>query len=153
MPYMISSWTVADNASLSISKSKLVYRSMIFVNNKLTLICQQLATVSVRHTQLILLIWRVLHLWGKKCKANGAYDTCNFAKCSPFKKNSLTCKLNDKFVINNPSQLKCLAVLSSDLSLITIHISDCRQFSNIHISHSSVAVSYTHLTLPTIYSV
>jgi len=56
MPYTISSWTVADNASLSISKSKLVYRSMIFVNNKLTLICQQLATVSVRHTQLILLI-------------------------------------------------------------------------------------------------
>jgi len=36
-------------------------------------------------------------------------------------------------------QLKCLAVLPCDLSLITIHISDCRQFSHIHISQGSVA--------------
>jgi len=35
--------------------------------------------------------------------------------------------------------LKCLAVLPRDLSLITIHISDCRQFSDIHILQGSVA--------------
>jgi len=32
-----------------------------------------------------------------------------------------------------------LAILSCDLSLITIHISDYRQFSDIHISQGSVA--------------
>ena len=40
---------------------------------------------------------------------------------------------------SNASQLKCLAVLSCDLSLIIIHISDCCQFSDIHISQGSVA--------------
>jgi len=35
--------------------------------------------------------------------------------------------------------LKCLAILPCDLSSITIHISDCRQFSVIHISQGSVA--------------
>jgi len=34
---------------------------------------------------------------------------------------------------------KCLAVLSCDSSLITIRISDCRQFSDIHTSQRSVA--------------
>ena len=33
----------------------------------------------------------------------------------------------------------CLAVLSCDLSLITMHIWDCCQFSDIHISQGSVA--------------
>jgi len=33
---------------------------------------------------------------------------------------------------------KCLAVLSCDLSLIAIHITDCGQFSDIHISQSIV---------------
>jgi len=42
----------------------------------------------IYNSQVILLIWRTLHLWGQKCKANGVYDTinlftCNFAKCSP----------------------------------------------------------------------
>jgi len=36
-------------------------------------------------------------------------------------------------------QLKCLAILPCDLSVITIHISDCRQFTDIHISQGSVA--------------
>ena len=40
---------------------------------------------------------------------------------------------------SNSSQLKCLAVLSCDLSLITMHISDCSQISDIHISQGSVA--------------
>jgi len=35
--------------------------------------------------------------------------------------------------------LACLAMLSCDLSLIAIHISNYRQFSNIRISKSSVA--------------
>jgi len=39
---------------------------LIFVDNKLTLICllteQQLAAVSVRYTQVILLIWQILLL-------------------------------------------------------------------------------------------
>jgi len=46
---MISSRSVADGVSLSVSKSKLVYSSLIFVDNKLTLIClltqQRLVTV------------------------------------------------------------------------------------------------------------
>ena len=56
-------------------------------------------------------------------------------------KNSFTSKLNDIFVMKYhiSSQLKCLAILPCDLSLITIHISDCRQFSGIHISQGSVA--------------
>ena len=33
-------------------------------------------------------------------------------------------------------------MLSCDLSLITIHISDCRQFSEIHISQGSVATYF-----------
>ena len=41
-----------------------------------------------------------------------------------------------------PSKLKSLAILPCDLSLIIIHISDCRRFSDIHISQDSVA---THL--------
>ena len=39
----------------------------------------------------------------------------------------------------NSSQLKCLALLPCDLSLITIHISDWRHFSDFHISQGSVA--------------
>ena len=60
MLYMISSWSVTDGVSLLVIKSKLVYTSMIFVDNKLTLICllieQQLATLSVCYTHVILLI-------------------------------------------------------------------------------------------------
>ena len=37
--YMISSRSVTDGVSLSVIKSKLVYNSMIFVDNKPTLIC------------------------------------------------------------------------------------------------------------------
>ena len=58
---MISSQSLTDGVSLSVVKSKVVYNSMIFVDNKLTLIRlliqQQLATVSVRYTPVILLIW------------------------------------------------------------------------------------------------
>jgi len=58
--------SVSDGVSLSVSKSKLVYSSLIFVDNKLTVIClltqQQLVTLSDRNTQVILLIWRVLYL-------------------------------------------------------------------------------------------
>ena len=60
MPYMISSQSVTGGLSLSVSKSKLVYSSLIFVDNKLTLIClltqQRLVTVSVRNAQVIQLI-------------------------------------------------------------------------------------------------
>ena len=38
MPYMISSRSVIDGVSLSVIMAKLVYKSMIFVDNKLTLI-------------------------------------------------------------------------------------------------------------------
>ena len=40
MPYMISSRSVTDGVSLLVVKSKLVYTSMILVDNKLTLICR-----------------------------------------------------------------------------------------------------------------
>ena len=63
---MIGSRSVNDDVSLSISKSKLVYNSLIFVDNKLTLIRlltqQQLVTVSVRNTPVIQLICRDQHL-------------------------------------------------------------------------------------------
>ena len=55
MPYMISSRSVIDGISLSVNKSKLVYSSLILVDNKLTSVCvltkQQLVTVSVRHAR------------------------------------------------------------------------------------------------------
>ena len=38
MPYMISSQSVTDGISLSVTMSKLVYNSVIFVHNKLTFI-------------------------------------------------------------------------------------------------------------------
>jgi len=150
MPYMIISRSVTDAISLSVSKSKLVYSSLIFVGNKLTLIClltqQQSVTVSVRNIQVILLIWWVLHLWGQKSKANRAYDTinhfvCNFAKCSVrrFKKNS-PADLMINLHWSNSSQLKCLAVLSCYLSWSRIHFSDYCQFSDIHISQGNVAI-------------
>jgi len=72
---MISSWSVTDGVGLSVSKSKLVYSSFIFVDNKLShlpITRQQLVLLSVRNTQVILLIWPVLHLSGQKCKTNGA---------------------------------------------------------------------------------
>jgi len=54
---MTSSRSVTAGISLSVSNSKLAYNSLIFVDNKLTLIClltqQQLLTVSVRHAQVI----------------------------------------------------------------------------------------------------
>ena len=66
MPYMISSRSVTDGVSLSVSKSKLVYSSLIFVDNELTRIClltqQRLVTVSIRNTQVIQLVWRDQHL-------------------------------------------------------------------------------------------
>jgi len=39
MPYMISSRSVTDGICLSVTKSKLVYNCLIFVDNKLTSIC------------------------------------------------------------------------------------------------------------------
>ena len=39
MSYMTSSQSVTDGISLSVSKSKLVYNILIFVDNKLILIC------------------------------------------------------------------------------------------------------------------
>jgi len=38
MPYMVSSQSVTDGVSLSVIKSKLLFSSMIYVDNKLTLI-------------------------------------------------------------------------------------------------------------------
>jgi len=34
-----------------------------------------ISNVFARNTQIILLIWGVLHLWGQKCKANWAHET------------------------------------------------------------------------------
>jgi len=55
-------------------------------------------------------------------------------------KNSFISRLSDKCVEKSYSSfLKCLATLPCDLSLITIHISDWRHFSDIHISQGSLA--------------
>jgi len=66
MPYMISSRSLTDGVSLSVTESKLVYSSLIFIDDKLTLIYlltqQRLVTVSLRNTQVIQLIWRDQHL-------------------------------------------------------------------------------------------
>jgi len=66
MPYILNNRSVTAGVSLLVIKSKLAYSSLISVDNKLTLLClltqQQLETVSVHYTQVILLIWRVLHL-------------------------------------------------------------------------------------------
>jgi len=85
MPYMISSRSVTNGVSLSVIKSKLVYKSMIFVENKLTSICllirQQLATRYFTY-QVSSACLRT------NIKASGACDIINhfawkFAKCSP----------------------------------------------------------------------
>jgi len=79
MLYIISSRSVTDGVSLSVSKPKLVYSRMIFVDNKLTLIRQltkQLLahtkqTVHVCYTQVVLLIRHVLHLEDKSPRRMG----------------------------------------------------------------------------------
>jgi len=66
MLFMISNWSANDGFSLSVTKSKLVYSDLIFVDNKLTLIClltqKQLVTVYVCNAQVIQLIWPDLRL-------------------------------------------------------------------------------------------
>ena len=61
MPYMISSQSVTDGVSLSVSKSKLVYSSLIFLD-----LFAKITTISnsffVRNTQVIQLIRRDQHL-------------------------------------------------------------------------------------------
>ena len=76
--------------------------------------------------------------------ANGVYDTinhfaCKFAKYLPIFKTLSPANSKIYMWWSNPSQHKCLAILLCDLSLITIRISDRRQFSDIHISQGSVA--------------
>jgi len=141
---------VGHSLMVSVSKSKLVYSNLIFVYNKLTLIClltwQRLVAVSVRNTQVIQLIWRDQRLWGQKCNANGAHETITILPVTSSNvhqfKNSFTRKLSDKIkcVVSKSSFLKCLAMglLPCDLSLITIHISYWRHFSDIYISQGSV---------------
>ena len=67
MLYMISSRSVTDGVSLSVSKSKLVYSRLIFVDNNLTAIClltqQQLVTVSV----FLSVIRKIFYLYGEFC--------------------------------------------------------------------------------------
>jgi len=62
MPYMISSRSVTDGVSLSVSKSKLVYSSLIFVDNKLTLIGITMISKYLSVIDVIQLIGRDLHL-------------------------------------------------------------------------------------------
>ena len=68
-----------------------------------------------------------------------SHFACNFAKCSPILKILLPADWIINVQESNLSHLKCLAILPCDLSLITIHISDWRNFSDIHISQGSVA--------------
>jgi len=49
-------------------------------------------------------------------------------------KKSFTSRLNDKCLVKQLINLKCVAILPCDLSLITIHISDWCHFSDICIS-------------------
>jgi len=90
MPYMISSRSVANSVSLSVSKSKLVYSSLISVDNKVKWICllsqQQLVQfLSVIHST---------YLASSAClrnKREWAHETVNhfvrnFAKSSPILK-------------------------------------------------------------------
>jgi len=62
MPHMISSWSVADGVSPSVSKSKQVYRSLIFVDNNKHVNIKTISNSFCPYAQVILLIWRVLHL-------------------------------------------------------------------------------------------
>ena len=54
----------------------------------------------------------------------------------------LTSKLSDKFVMKQliTTEMLGCAVLSCDLSLITIYNSDYRQFSDIHVSQGCVGI-------------
>jgi len=106
--YMISSRSVTDGVSLSVSMSKLVCGISISVDNRVKRIClltlRQLETFSVRHAQVVLLMCQILHLWGKKRQANGAHGTINhfvrnFTKYSSILKNSFTSKLNNNCAV------------------------------------------------------
>jgi len=70
---------------LSVRKSKLVYSSLIFLDNKLTLIClstqQQLITVYVRHTQVIYLSGDFCIFEDKSARQMGRVTQS--ATCSP----------------------------------------------------------------------
>ena len=153
MLYMISSRSVTDGVSLSVSKSKLVYSSLIFVDNNLTSIClltqQQLVTVSV----FLSVIHKIFYLYGEFCifkdKVWGEWSLWQQSTILPvtapnFHRLKNTSKLSDLICneVCDPPQLKCLGLLHCDLSLITKLTLDCRHFSDIHISQGSVA---THL--------
>ena len=119
---------------VSVSTSKLIYSSLIFLDNKLTLIwlllLLWLSDSSVHNTQVILLIWPVLHLWWLNATCDTvSHFACNFAKCSLILKILLPANWVINLLWSNQSQLICLAMLPCGLLLITIHISDCRQFS------------------------
>ena len=64
MLYMISSQSVTDGVSLSVSTSKLVYRKLLFLDNKLTLI-RQLTQQQLE--QFLSVIHELFYLSGKFC--------------------------------------------------------------------------------------
>ena len=104
MLYMISSRSVSDGASLSVTKSKLVYNSLIFVDRKLTLIYQQ----NSDQQQFLTVIHKLFCLSGEFCIFEDKRLRrmwCMTQSILPvtlpnvhrFKKNSFTRKLNDIF--------------------------------------------------------
>jgi len=92
----------------------------------------------------MLLIWRFLHLWRQTFNINGCMTQStilspSFPNVHQFKKILSPANQMKYLQWSDASQLKCLDILPCHLSLITIHISDCCQFSDIHISQASVA--------------
>ena len=146
MPYILSNRSVTDGVSLSVIKSKLVYSSLISVDNKLTLLClltqQQLVTVSVHYTQVILLIWRVLHLWGIEDKSLRRFGCMKQSTIKPVALPNVH-RFKKKFhqqigwrICNEVARhnfLTCYTTLSYIINH-NIHISGCCQFSDIHIT-------------------
>ena len=95
-----------------------------------------LCILSVCNTQVIQLIWRDLHLWGQKCKANGLYDTVNdfarnFAKCSLivnifslwYRWNTLCWQASDRTYIFTNQHIECCVKNTINLRPSTPHIS------------------------------
>jgi len=87
---------------------------------------------------------------------NGSHETINhfarnFAKGSPIQ--NIVSPPNSMINVyqSNSSNLRCLAILLCNVSLITKHISNFPYFYDIHISQGSVVVEYLNMSLWQIY--
>jgi len=126
---------------LSVSKSKLIFITMIFVYTKVRITDATNATTVNNTFHLSYVSSRVLHLQAQdSTQVHTACETVNLRACNL--PNSLRARSTVKFSyrwITHEMHLKRVATLPCDLSLITMHGSECCYFFDINISQGNVA--------------